>query len=87
MLTGTGTCGVSNKKVVTVRLDKEIGSSVAILLSQFDKLVDEAVDDIVFITPTSRYITPLDDWLDFGYQIDDGYQKFISLARSYIGRA
>jgi hypothetical protein len=85
-VTGTFSMG-SSRKVMTIKWPHDIGINVIIMCDEFDRLVDENYDDIVIVTPARRYVSSLDDWLDYGYIDIDGDVDVRVLGRAYFGRA
>ena len=76
-------------RTFTVWLDHEfISHHVAV--TDFDKMVDGGVDDILIITPKGRWLSSLDDWIDYGYvdveDNDPSTDEVRVLHRSYMGR-
>ena len=86
MLTSTVICSMGRKSKV-ISWPHDIGSNIIILSDEFDRLVDENYDDIIIITPARRYVSSLDDWLDYGYLDLSGDVEVRVLGRSYFGRA
>lgn len=76
-----------SRKAAYVRWPKPIGQNVIVLLDEFDKLVDEGYDDIIILTPDSRWVASIDDFLDYGYIDLAGDVEVRVLHRSYLGRA
>jgi hypothetical protein len=76
-----------SSKVAHLRRPFPIGKELIVDRSEFDRLVDEGYEDMLIITPDSRYVVSIDDWLDYGYDAVHGGREVRMLHRSFLGRA
>jgi hypothetical protein len=74
-----------NRKVFTVKLDKEMGSGYSLGVDDFDALVDAGFDDILILTPRTRYVATIDDWLDYSYIDLEGDAEVRTLHKAFMG--
>ena len=86
---------MSRPKAYTIRDNSpDIYLSFFIQSAEFDQIVDDGYDIIVFVTPKGRYTAGVDEWQDYGYydiepgvlDIDDDIEV-IRLNKSYMGKA
>jgi hypothetical protein len=85
-VTGTFSMG-SSRKVMTLKMPENLGPRCIIPSELFDQWIDEGYDDIVIICPSHRYVSTIDDWLDYGY-IDLDYDVEVRvLPKAYFGSA
>lgn len=86
--TATGTFSMgSNRKVMTLKMPEDLGHRCVLPCEDFDKWLDEGYDDIVIVCPSKRYVSSIEDWLDYGYLDMDYDVEVRVLSKSYFGRA
>jgi hypothetical protein len=57
-------------------------------VTEFDELVDQGFELITITTPKARYVSSIDDWLDFGYlDLTDSDVEVRTLHTVYMGKS
>lgn len=81
-------------KTYTIRHNGPVTLSFHLPVDDFDRIVDEGYDVIVFVTSKSRYTAGVDEWQDYGYyDVEPGVTnvdpdvEVIRLNKSYMGKA
>lgn len=54
---------------------------------EFNNVVDQGYELIAVTTPTSRYVSDVEDWLTIGYTEYDGEDEIMVLHRSFMVKA
>jgi hypothetical protein len=60
-------------------------SAFSISVEEFDRILDEGYELIVVTTPTTRYTSDIEEWIDYGYiDLIDEDVEVRALHRSFM---